>query len=125
MTCMSNSDQQPVDHQLKKVEFTVEDVQKLASLSRLALTDEEKIAFADELGGILGYVSQIQDVVASGVFDRTASAQYQHKNVMRDDVSSDMTPDTQLNPDPSILVDSAPRHTEGYVQVKKILGGSQ
>lgn len=114
---MSNSDH--------TINFTVEEVEKIAALSRLSLTQEEKEGFAKDIGGILSYVSQIQEVAAGdSTIDRTSNEQYSHKNVMREDISSKGT-GSELNPDPQILVESAPRHTDGYIQVKKILGSSE
>jgi aspartyl/glutamyl-tRNA(Asn/Gln) amidotransferase C subunit len=102
--------------------FTIEDIEKLSALSRLALTPEEKSQFSKDIGGILSYVSQIQEVAGdTGLLDaRLETGHYVHKNQMRDDVATTGT-GSELNPDTSILVDEAPEHTDGYVQVKKIL----
>lgn len=110
-------------------EFTVADVEKLAALSRLALTSDEKVSFAKEIGGILSYVGQIQEVSAGAIDSenhapRTDKSHYPHRNIMREDVADKGT-GSELIPDSSVLVESAPRHTEEYIQVKKILGGSQ
>jgi aspartyl-tRNA(Asn)/glutamyl-tRNA(Gln) amidotransferase subunit C len=42
--------------------ITKEEIQKLASLSRLKLTEEETEQYAKDLNGILKYVDQIQEV---------------------------------------------------------------
>ncbi len=47
--------------------FQASDVDRLAKLARLELSEEEKIRFAKELSSILEYVSQIQKVDTSGV----------------------------------------------------------
>lgn len=103
------------------IQFTVKDVEKLAQLSRLSLSQEEKETYATEISGILGYISQIQDVSASDTHNRTSSDAYPHRNVMRDDVARELP----IHDDSQQLVDLAPRHVDGYVQVKKILGGSE
>lgn len=83
------------------------EVEKLAKLARIAITDEEKAQFGKEIESILGYVSEIQEVAKNG--EQTISI----KNVMREDVA--------VNTDPKNLLESAP-HTEGdFVAVKKIL----
>ena len=119
--------------------LSVADIEKLALLSRLALTEEEKTGFAKDIGNILSYVAQIQEVSApqgdQSIPDRTSKSQYAHRNIMREDITSSVAAEEStsagvsaqpmLNPDPKILVESAPRHTDGYIQVKKILGGSQ
>lgn len=110
---------------MNKPEFTVSDVEKLAALSRLALTTEEKESFAKEIGGILEYVGQIQEVSAtSDAVSRTEKYHYTHRNIMRED-KADKGTGVELNPDSDILIQSAPNHTDEYVKVKKILGGSE
>lgn len=106
--------------------FTIQDIEKLAGLSRLALTQEEKEAFAKDIGGILAYVGQIQEVASSAniASHRTDSANYVIKNIMRED-EPDKGTGIELNPNAAILVEAAPQHTEEFVKVKKILAGSQ
>ena len=43
------------------------DINHLATLSRLALTAEEKAQFATQLGDILGYIEQLKQVNVDGV----------------------------------------------------------
>ncbi len=100
--------------------ITKEEIQKLASLSRLKLTEEEKEQYAKDLSGILKYVDQIQEVTEGA--DTTNSSnkkpsEIPHRNVMRDDVDGQL-----LNGDPKKLVEAAPKHQDGLVEVKKILG---
>jgi aspartyl-tRNA(Asn)/glutamyl-tRNA(Gln) amidotransferase subunit C len=49
------------------VSLTRQDVQKIASLARLALTEEELDLFTKQLGDILTYVEQIRALDTSGV----------------------------------------------------------
>ena len=61
---------------------SVEDVQKLAALARLTLTEEECAKFAQEFDGILGYVGQIEALTITTPDARATPAV---RNVMRDD----------------------------------------
>ncbi len=100
--------------------ITTEEIQKLASLARLKLTDEETEQYAKDLSGILKYVDQIQEVTEGADTTSTSGktpADFPHRNTMRDDIS-----DQALNPDPQRLVEAAPKHQGGLVEVKKILG---
>jgi aspartyl-tRNA(Asn)/glutamyl-tRNA(Gln) amidotransferase subunit C len=100
--------------------ITIEEIQKLASLSRLKLTDEETEQYAKDLTGILKYVDQIQEVTEGADTTSTtgkAPVYFPHRNVMRDDIA-----DQALNPLPQKLVEAAPKHQDGLVEVKKILG---
>jgi aspartyl-tRNA(Asn)/glutamyl-tRNA(Gln) amidotransferase subunit C len=47
--------------------LTRQDVQRIAELARLALTDEELDLFTQQLGDILTYVEQIRALDTSGV----------------------------------------------------------
>ncbi|MEI6041999.1 MAG: Asp-tRNA(Asn)/Glu-tRNA(Gln) amidotransferase subunit GatC [bacterium] len=100
--------------------ITSEDIQKLASLARIKVANEEAEQYATEISHILKYVDQIQEVT-EGADTTSASiknpSDLSHRNVMRDDVA-----DQLLNPVPQKLVEAAPKHQDGLVEVKKILG---
>ena len=60
-------------------------IDHIARLARLALTPEEKAAFAAQLGDVLGHIEQLKQVDVSGV-EPTAHAFDVH-NVWREDVA--------------------------------------
>lgn len=60
-----------------------EDVQKLAKLSRLRVTEEEIADYSETLGSILGYVEKLQEVKTEGVHEMQHAAG--QVNVYRDD----------------------------------------
>ena len=47
--------------------FTIADVERIATLAQLALTDDEKRLFTRQLADILAYAEQVQAVDTSGV----------------------------------------------------------
>lgn len=96
--------------------ITQADIQKLASLSRMKLTEEEQAQFTKEIDSILGYVEQIKEVSSDVSHADKKPIDIAHRNLMREDVA-----DTDLNPDSSVLVHSAPAHEDGFIKVKKIL----
>ena len=63
------------------------DIDHLATLSRLALTSEEKAKFAAQLGDIVGYIEQLREVNVDGV-EPTAHATPIF-NVLQPDVARD------------------------------------
>jgi aspartyl-tRNA(Asn)/glutamyl-tRNA(Gln) amidotransferase subunit C len=65
--------------------FTRGDVERLAQLARLALTDDEKTLFARQLAGILDYAEHIQAVDTEGV-PPTSHAHFAAP-ALRDDVA--------------------------------------
>ena len=99
--------------------LTQADIQKLASLSRMKLSDEELAQFTTEIDSILGYVEQIQEVSASaaeaGLGGKKPSDIF-HRNVVREDKG-----DRALNATGEGLVAAAPESQGGLIKVKKIL----
>ena len=90
------------------------DIEHLAKLSRIAVTDEEADALAKDITSILGYVSDIEEITGSKEEEKKVGALF---NVMREDA----------NPhEPGIytedLLSLAPERDGRYVKVKKILG---
>ncbi len=88
-----------------------EDLDKLAKLSRLSLTDEEKEKLALEFDSILSYVSEIEKV---SVGERVLEAGLL-RNVMREDGEpheSGLYTEAILN--------NAPDTEDGYLKVKQV-----
>ncbi len=89
-----------------------EDIQKLAILARISISDTEAESLAKEAEGILGYVSDVGEVSAAGEGDvHTALT-----NVMREDGQ----PHEGGSYTEGILA-NAPKVEEGYVVVRKVI----
>ncbi len=90
-----------------------EDIEHLAKLSRIAVTEEEAQALASDISSILGYVSEIENATADTKGEKKVGALY---NVMREDgephEASLYTED---------LLNNAPVRQGQYIKVKKIL----
>lgn len=90
----------------------IPDIEKLAKLSRIKLSEAEKESLRKEIDSILGYVAEIQGVlIKTGDFDKP-----DRRNVFREDG----------NPHESgkyteQLLAEAPQKDGGYFRVKKIL----
>ena len=93
--------------------ITADDVKYVASLAKIAITDDEAARFTKELDAILGYMSQLDAVDTTGL---TPTYQVTGlKNVMRADEISDYgTTRTDL-------LKNAPRQRDGYIEVPKVL----
>ncbi len=90
-----------------------EEVQHLARLSRIALSDGEEAAYAKEFDAILGYVAQVADI--SGDTDLAPSAGAL-SNVLRAD-----EPNHAPGAYTEALLAAAPDRDGAYVRVKKVL----
>ena len=92
----------------------IKDVEKLAELSRIKLTEEEKQKFGKEIDSILAYVNQIQEVAGATASEQPVAREV--RNVMRPDTNSN---ESGLNTE-AILAE-APAQEGNLLKVKKIL----
>jgi aspartyl-tRNA(Asn)/glutamyl-tRNA(Gln) amidotransferase subunit C len=97
------------------MQISDKEIEKLGSLARIKLSDEEKKGLKTDIESILGYVSEIQEV-SSDLERDTTSQKDELINVMREDE----------NPHESGLytqkiLENAPQREGDYIKVKKIL----
>ncbi len=89
-----------------------EQVEHVAKLARLEVSDEEKTLFAKQLSSILTYVDQLKEADTAGV-EPTATV-LPAENVFRDDeVRPSLTQEEALA--------NAPDQADGFFRVPKIL----
>jgi aspartyl-tRNA(Asn)/glutamyl-tRNA(Gln) amidotransferase subunit C len=94
-------------------DLTRDDVVHLASLAKLALSDDEIERFRGELSRILDYVAQLQAVDISGL--EPTSQVTGLLNVERlDEVRS-------YGYDPKILLDNVPEVEDDQIKVRRVL----
>ena len=91
----------------------IKDIEKLAKLARIELTDVEKQTYLKDIGAILGYVDQIKSVVAKTGLERKAG---DLRNVMRED-----TVTYEGGENTEAIVAEFPKKKDNYLKVKKIL----
>ena len=92
------------------------DVRHVAKLARLSPPDDLIPVYADQLGGILGYVAQVGEVDVAGV-EPTAHAVVL-TNVLRDDVVGE-----QLTVEQALQ--NAPASDPPFFKVPKVIGGDE
>jgi len=88
----------------------IKDVEKLAELARIELSDIEKKELLSDMEGILGYVKQIESVEVEDT-----KPQYDLYNVWRED---------KIEPQEfshEKIVEQFPDSKDGFVKVKKIM----
>lgn len=91
----------------------VKDIEKLAKLARIELSDAEKRKLLSEVDPILGYVSQIKEVVSKTGGERKAG---EHRNIMREDGNA-----YEGGKNTETIVSEFPEKDRNYLKVKKIL----
>lgn len=92
----------------------LKDIEKLAELSRVSISQSEKEMFFKDIGSILEYVDQIKKV--AGETKSVSSEDGVRVNVFREDENCHKTGEFT-----EALIESAPKKENGRVKVKKIL----
>ena len=95
--------------------FTRAEIEAIAALAQLELSDAERDRFARQLGDVVGYVRQVQEIDTAGV-PPTASVALQHESERGDEVrpSLDRRDALANAPDPSIEA--------GLFRVPRVIG---
>lgn len=92
--------------------LTDKDVDHVARLARLALTDEERQKYRGQLERILGYMKTLEKHDVNGVAPTFHVAPL--SNVWREDVVVEF-------PDREAILDNAPEREDVYFKVKKVI----
>ncbi|MBQ3311483.1 Asp-tRNA(Asn)/Glu-tRNA(Gln) amidotransferase subunit GatC [bacterium] len=91
--------------------ITIKDVEHVAKLARLDLTQEEKENFTRQLGDVLKYVEQMNEIDTSNV--EPLSHPIDFTNVMRED-------EIHYEQTKKELMANAPEEEDGFFKVPKI-----
>lgn len=92
--------------------LTREDIDHLADLARLSVSDGEKDRLTKDLGSVLAYVSQLEEVTTDAGSAPEAGAL---RNVMRED--GEPSPGGAYT---EVVLRNAPATEDGYFKTKKI-----
>ena len=90
----------------------VEEIEKLAELSRIEVPEDEKKALASDIEAILEYISQIKEVASVEPSPEVG----EHHNIMREDGKPH-----ESGKYTKAILDGAPKKEGSYLKVKKIL----
>lgn len=96
--------------------LTIADVEHVAALARLGLSDAEKERLRDQLSSILEHIDALSEVDTDAI-PPTASV-IPLSNVLRDDVAQPSLPR-------DLVLSNAPRQTDGFFEVDAVLGGEE
>jgi len=88
-----------------------QNVEHVAKLSRLKLSDEEKAEFTQELGAILEYVAELDSAPTENV--EPISQISDLKNIAREDEIAE-----SFNRD--LMLENVPDQKDGFIKVKKV-----
>ncbi|GJM41961.1 MAG: aspartyl/glutamyl-tRNA(Asn/Gln) amidotransferase subunit C [Ardenticatenaceae bacterium] len=95
--------------------LTLADVEKIANLARLELTEAEKIQYQEQLSAILDYAERLNELDLTDI--PPTSHAIAQQNVMRPDVAEPSLPMEDL-------LHNAPQHKENQFVVQAVLDDS-
>lgn len=96
------------------------EVEKIAKLARIELSEKEKEKFSGQLSEILNYVEQLNKVKTDEVEETSQVTGL--TNVYREDVVSGLTKvDIDVDKNREALLKNAPAQKDGYIKVKAVL----
>ena len=90
------------------------DIDNLANLARIALSDSEKDKLQHDMESILGYISELQK--APGLTDEHKPEDHYLRNVMREDNDA-----FESGSNTEIILSQAPKRKDNFFVTKKIL----
>lgn len=97
---------------------TPEEVKKIASLSRLELTDEEVQKAAKNMSSVLAHFSSIKDIATDGM--EKGELYSDARNISREDV-----PDSSKIATAKEMLSRAPRVKDGYIEVPGVFSDQE
>jgi aspartyl-tRNA(Asn)/glutamyl-tRNA(Gln) amidotransferase subunit C len=95
------------------VPITLEDVEYVANLARLELSEEEKKRFKKELNNIIRYIDQLNELDTENV-PITSQVTFLQNVLREDEVLPSLSPDEALA--------NAPEKKDGFFKVPRVIG---
>ncbi len=95
------------------------DIDNLANLARIALSEGEKDKLQQDMESILGYVSELKKAPSFAEASEGKPERYYLRNVMREDVEP-----FESGVNTEMILSQAPKRKDDFFVVKKILGDS-
>ncbi len=94
--------------------ISIKEVEHIASLARIELTEDEKEKFSKQLSDVLEYIEQLQEIDTSK-FEPVAQVTGL-VNVMRKDAAKTCDEGTRKG-----IISSFPEEKDGYIKVRQVM----
>ncbi len=94
--------------------LTIEDIKKIAKLSKLELSDRELMVFESEFNEIVKYISQINEVDVSDIEESHNLSNFKGKVLQEDNIRESL-------PKEKALLNAKTRSKNGYIKTSKIV----
>ncbi len=94
------------------MDIDIKQIEQVANLSRIKLTDNEKNVFREQLTGILGYIEKLNELDTDDVQPMAYATSI--KNVFREDQQESSFPRQEI-------LELSPSSANGFFKVPKVL----
>lgn len=94
------------------MDIALKDIEHIANLSRIDLTNEEKDKFSKQLTNILGYIGKLNELNTDSVEPMAYATEL--KNIFREDKMTPSLPRQKI-------LDISPANIHGFIKVPKII----
>ncbi|MDD5687046.1 MAG: Asp-tRNA(Asn)/Glu-tRNA(Gln) amidotransferase subunit GatC [Elusimicrobia bacterium] len=94
------------------MKITIKDVEYVAKLARLLLTEEEKMQYTKQLNAILEYMDELNKLDTSNVLPTSHAIEM--KNVFRED-------EAKKSEEADDIINNAPEREDRFFKVKKVI----
>ncbi len=94
------------------MDIDIKQIEQVANLSRIKLTDNEKNVFREQLTGILGYIEKLNELDTDDVLPMAYATSI--KNVFREDQQVSSFPRQEI-------LELSPSSANGFFKVPKVL----
>lgn len=98
----------------KKEKLSIIEVEHIADLARIKLTESEKIKYTEDLSAVLSYIDQLSEVNTDNI--PIAANADGLINAVREDKAEDCDVETKEK-----IIASAPLAEKGYIKVKAVM----
>ncbi len=107
---------------MSNIEFKKEDLENVAMLSRLSLTEEEKEKFLEQMKEVLEYVGQVSEM-ASGDMENSGGENYgkQFENSVNKNTIREDNVLNEANSYTEVLLNDAPEVEGNFIKVSQVL----
>lgn len=95
-------------------QLTIEDIKKIAKLSKLELSEEELKVFESEFNSIVDYISSINEVDVSDIQESHNLSKYEGRVLQEDNLKESLDKD-------KALLNATNRSKSGYIKTSKIV----
>ena len=94
--------------------ISLQEVERIAKLAKIGLTEEEKEKFSGELSAVLEYIEQLKEIDTKDI--EPVSQVTGLVNVIREDVANNCDEDIRKK-----IINNFPEEKERYVKVKQVM----